>query len=59
MQVHALLAADTALAALGRGLRCSGTDAEGDSAERVLGRLTAHYQMQVFIRPGDLTRAIN
>lgn len=59
MQVHAVLAADTALAALGRGLRCSGTDAEGDSAERVIGRLTARYQMQVFIRPGDLTRAIN
>lgn len=59
MQVHAVLAADTALAALGRGLRCSGTDAQGDGAERVIGRLTAHYQMQVFIRPGDLTRAIN
>lgn len=59
MQAHAVLAADATLAALGRGLRCSGTDAQGDSAERVIGRLTAHYQMQVFIRPGDLTRAIN
>lgn len=59
MQVHAVLAADATLAALGRGLRCSGTDVQGDGAERVIGRLTAHYQMQVFIRPGDLTRAIN
>jgi len=59
MQVHAVLAADATLAALGRGLRCTGTDTQGDSADRVLGRLTAHYQMQVFIRPGDLTRAIN
>jgi len=59
MQVHAVLAADTTLATLGRGLRCSGTDAQGDSGERVIGKLTAHYQMQVFIRPGDLTRAIN
>ena len=59
MQVHAVLAADTALAVLGRGLRCSATDPQGDSAERIIGRLTARYQMQVFIRPGDLTRAIN
>lgn len=59
MQVHAVLAADVTLAALGHGLRCSGTDTQGDSGDRVIGRLTAHYQMQVFIRPGDLTRAIN
>lgn len=59
MQAHAALAADTTLAALGRGLRCSGTDAQGEGGERVIGKLTAHYQMQVFIRPGDLTRAIN
>jgi hypothetical protein len=58
MAVHAVLAADAPLAALGRGLRCTGTDAEGDSADRVVGRLTARYQMQVFIRPGDLTKAI-
>jgi hypothetical protein len=59
MQVHALLAADATLAGLGRGLRCSSTDSQGEGGERVVGRLTAHYQMQVFIRPGDLTRAIN
>lgn len=58
MQVHAVLAADAPLAALGRGLRCTGTDVQGESADRVVGRLTAHYQMQVFVRPGDLTRAI-
>lgn len=59
MQVHSLLAADTQLAALGHGLRCIGTDGQSDSADRVVGRLIAHYQMQVFTRPGDLTRSIN
>jgi len=58
MQVHGVLAADAQLAALGRGLRCTGTDAQGGSADRVVGRLTARYQMQVFVRPGDLTRSI-
>lgn len=58
MQVHGVLANDTQLAALGRGLRCTGTDAQGDSADRVVGRLIARYQMQVFVRPGDLTRSI-
>lgn len=59
MQVHGVLSADAPLAALGRGLRCTGTDAQGDGADRLIGRLTARYQMQVFVRPGDLTRAIN
>ncbi len=59
MQVHAVLFGDATLAVLGRGLRCSTTDAQGESGERLVGRLTARYQMQVFIRPGDLTRAIN
>lgn len=58
MQVHGVLTADAALALLGRGLRCTGTDAEGDRADRVVGKLTARYQMQAFVRPGDLTRAI-
>lgn len=52
------LLADTSLAALCRSLRCTGTDIAGDSAARELGKLTAHYQAQVFVRPGDLTRAI-
>lgn len=59
MQVHGVLANDAALAVLGHGLRCTGTDAQSDSADRVVGRLIAHYQMQVFTRPGDLTRKIN
>lgn len=59
MQVHGVLTNDTQLAAIGRGLRCTGTDAQGDSADRVIGRLIARYQMQVFVRPGDLTRSIN
>lgn len=59
MQVHAVLMADAPLAVLGRGLRCTSTEPQGDSAERVLGTLTARYQMQVFVRPGDFTRAIS
>jgi len=58
MAAHGVLMQDVQLAALGRGLRCTGTDATGDSADRVIGRLTARYQLQVFVRPGDLTRAI-
>jgi len=58
MEAHAVLAADAQLAALGKGLRCTGTDANGDSADRVVGKLTARYRMQVLVRPNDLTRAI-
>lgn len=58
MQAHALLLADTLLAGKGRGLRCTGTEAQGDSADTPAGRLTARYQMQVFVRPGDLAVAI-
>jgi hypothetical protein len=58
MEVHARLMADAQLAALGRGLRCTGTDPQSDSADRVAGKLTARYQMQAFVRPGDLTRSI-
>lgn len=59
MATHAALVADAPLAALGRGLRCTGTDMQGDSADRVIGLLTARYQLQVFVRPGDFTRAIS
>lgn len=58
MQAHVVLFNDAQLAALGRGLRCTGTDSQGDSADRIAGRLTASYQMQIFVRPGDPTRAI-
>jgi hypothetical protein len=58
MEVHARLVTDTQLAALGRGLRCTGTDTQSDSADRVAGKLTARYQLQVFVRPGNLTRSI-
>lgn len=58
MQAHPLLMADTTLAHLGRGLRCTGTDTQDDSADQPIGRLTATYQMKIFIRPGDLAVAI-
>ncbi|MBI4997856.1 MAG: hypothetical protein HZC22_13380 [Rhodocyclales bacterium] len=58
MEVHARLMADAALAALGRGLTCTGTDTQSESADRVAGKLTARYQLQAFIRPGDMTRSI-
>lgn len=57
MEAHALLLADATLASLVRGLRCTGTEPQGDSADSPAGRLTAHYQMQIFVRPGDLTVA--
>lgn len=59
MQAHAVLAADAQIAALGKGLRCTGTDPQGDSADRVIGKLTAHYRIQALVRPGDLTRPFN
>lgn len=59
MQVHGVLSNDAQLAVLGRGLRCTGTDPQGDSADRVIGKLIARYRMQVFVRPGDLTRSIS
>lgn len=58
MQVHALLLADATLATLGRGLRCTGTDMAGDSADQPQGRLTAHYQIQIAVRRGDYTQHI-
>jgi hypothetical protein len=59
MASHAVIANDAQLAALGRGLRCTGTEALGESAEFVSGKLIARYQIQFLTRPGDPTRAIN
>lgn len=59
MQVHAVLLADAQLQAIGRGLTCTGTEAQGASADIHTARLTAHYQIQFITRPSDLTRAIN
>jgi hypothetical protein len=58
MQAHALLLADSTLAGKGRGLRCTGTETQDDSADQPAGRITARYQMQVFVRPGDLSVAV-
>lgn len=59
MAAHAVIANDAQLAALGRGLRCTGTELLGGSAEYVSGKLVARYQIQFLTRPGDPTRAIN
>lgn len=59
MEVHAVLCADAVLQSLGRGLRCTGTELETDAADTARAKLVAHYQMQVFVRPGNLTRAVN
>jgi len=56
---HAVIANDAPLAALGRGLRITGTEALAGSAEFVSGKLVARYQIQFLTRPGDPTRAIN
>lgn len=58
-EVHTRLHADAALAALGRGLSCTGTDPMPGEADYVAGKLTVRYQLHVLTRPGDLTRAIN
>lgn len=58
MAAHALLLADATLASRGRGLRLTATETLPASADRTVARLTARYQMQVFTRPGDLTRAV-
>lgn len=59
MLTHAVLATDDQLAALGRGLTCTGTEALGASADITSGKLIARYQIQFLTRPGDLTRAVN
>lgn len=58
MEAHALLMLDPTLNSLGRGLRCNGTDMQDDSLDQPAGRLTARYQIQMFVRPGALTVAI-
>ena len=58
LAAHARLYAFNEFAALGRGLRCTGTDTQADSADTITGRLTAHYQIQVTTRPGDPARLI-
>lgn len=59
VQVDGILDADATLATLGRGLRCTGTEALGGSADFVSGRITARYQVQFITRSGNLTRSIN
>lgn len=58
MEAHALIVADEQLATLGRGLRCTGTETIGDGADRVIGKLTAHYEIQLLTNPGDISRSI-
>lgn len=58
MESHALILTDATLATLGRGLRCTGTDAQGGDADQLIGLLTASYQIKVPVRRGDFTRAM-
>lgn len=58
MQVHQALAADSALAVLGRGLRCTETTPLAEEGDATSGRLTARYQMQALVRPYDLTKQL-
>jgi hypothetical protein len=59
MEVHAVLADDATLKTLGRGLRCIATSCRAEGGDQTTGKLTARYQMQVFVRPGDLSRAVS
>ena len=54
----AALAADSALAALGRGLLYTGSEIVAEDADFTAGGLTARYQIHVLTRPGDLAHAI-
>jgi len=58
-QAHTALLADAPLSLLGRGLRYLGSVTEGAAIDQVVGKLTARYQMQVVVRPGDITQAIS
>lgn len=58
MQVHVALEGDSQLALLGGGLRCTATQMEGDHADRMVGRLTAQYQMQVLVRENKLEKKL-
>lgn len=53
VEVDARLQADPQFAA---GLLCVATDYVGDAADQPVGRLTAHYQLQILVRRNDLTR---
>lgn len=59
MQAHAVLMADSTLAGLGRGLRCTGTSIETESADTRVAKLTARYQMKAFVTIDDLTTQLN
>lgn len=59
MTSNPVIANSARLKALARGLRCSGTEAIGASAEFSCGKLIARYQITFVTRPGDLTRAVN
>lgn len=55
MAAHAVLMADPLLVSAGRGLRCTGTEIQTAVADYPAARLTARYQIQVFVRPGNFT----
>jgi hypothetical protein len=58
MQAHAALLADAQLAALGKGLRCTGTSAQPDAGGNTAGRIAATYQTQIAVRVADLTHTL-
>lgn len=55
---HVALAADSTLSRLGAGLLCVSTDPSVESADQLIGRLSAQYQMQVLSHVGDIARRI-
>lgn len=58
MAAHEVLLADPQLATAGHGLRCTSTEIQTAVADFPSARLTARYQIQLFVRPGNLTRAV-
>lgn len=57
LDAHAQLMADATLGTLGRyTLRCTGTDSEGEGADEDYYRITAHYEIDAWVRQGDITQ---
>lgn len=56
VEAHAAMLASTVLPTLAVGIRCVETEPQSEGADRTAGKLGARYQMQILIRPEDITR---
>lgn len=56
VEAHDAMVASTALPNLCVGMRCVSTEPQAEGADRTAGKLSARYQVQILIRPEDITR---